>query len=260
MGVALITGASSGLGLEFAKIFASNGHSLILVARRRGLLEREASLLIAEHEQIKVSVLELDLGVPGAGLQLFDKVRSQNLNVDFLVNNAGFGSTGAFEAQSLEKELQMMDLNMRTLVELTHLFLPAMIKRRSGRIMNIGSTAGFQPGPFMSTYYASKAFVNSFSESLHEELGGTGVTCTVFAPGATGTEFAKASGNAETRLFKSGFVARPKVVAKSGYRAMMSGRAIAVPGFLNNLMVQMLRVSPRIVSRKLAGFLNRPEN
>lgn len=258
MGTALITGASSGLGLEFAKLFAKDGHSLILVARRKDALERTASQLRSDNPGIQVHVIDMDLGTPGAEHDLFTKVKTQKLAVDFLVNNAGFGSTGAFAGQAMTKELQMIDLNVRTLVGLTHLFLPEMLGRKSGRILNIGSTAGFQPGPFMSTYYASKAFVNSFSEGLHEELKGSGVTCTVLTPGATATEFAKAAGNENTRLFKSGHVASSKAVAEIGYRAMFSGRSIVIPGFLNNLMVQMLRLSPRCVARKLAALVNKP--
>ena len=258
MGVALITGASSGLGLEFAKLFAKDGHSLILVARRKDLLEQEAARLRSEFPAIKVNIVDMDLGVPGAGRQLFDKVNAQNLNIEFLVNNAGFGNTGSFSQQSLAKEMQLIDLNVRTLVELTHLFLPGMIKAGAGKILNVGSVAGFQPGPMMSTYYASKAFVNSFSEGLHEELKGTGVTCTVLAPGATATEFAKASGVENARLFASGSVASSMTVAEVGYRAMMRGCALAIPGFKNNMMVQSVRFSPRFLVRKIAAYVNKP--
>jgi short-subunit dehydrogenase len=258
MSVALITGASSGLGLEFARLFASDGVSLILAARRKDVLEQVAAELRADHPSIRVHIFAVDLATPGAGQTLYDQVLAQNLTVDFLVNNAGFGNTGEFSKLPLAKELQMLDLNIRTLVELTHLFLPAMLARRSGRILNIGSTAGFQPGPFMAGYYASKAFVNSFSEALHEELKDTGVSCTVLAPGATATDFARASGSANTRLFKSGNVADSKTVARLGYRSMLAGRAVAVPGLINNSMVQMLRFSPRSLVRKITSLTNRP--
>lgn len=257
MGLALITGASSGLGLDFADLFAKDGHSLILVARRKDRLEQVATRLRSTYPKIQVDIVNMDLGSPGAGRALFDKVKSKTISVDYLVNNAGFGNSGSFKDQPLNKELQMIDLNVRAVVELAHLFLPDMLKKKSGRILNVGSTAGFQPGPYMSTYYATKAFVNSFSEGLHEELRGTGVTCTVLAPGATATEFASAANMNESRLFKSGSVASSKQVARFGYNSMLAGRTIVVPGLLNNLMIQMLRLSPRFMVRKVASFVNR---
>jgi short-subunit dehydrogenase len=255
MGTALITGASSGLGVEFAKLFAGDSHSLVLVARRKELLERLRGEL--GNGNVRVEVIDMDLGQPGAGSRLAERVKALGWNIEFLVNNAGFGSTGSFQSLPLEKELQMIDLNIRTLVELTHLFLPAMISAGHGRILNVGSTAGFQPGPYMSTYYASKAFVNSFSEALHEELKGTGVTCTVLTPGATATGFSKASGNDKSRLFTKGSVADSAAVARAGYKAMQAGRALALPGLQNKLLLQSLRVSPRFLTRKIASFVNR---
>jgi short-subunit dehydrogenase len=229
---------------------------LVLVARRKDFLEKAASELRKVHSGIRVDIVAMDLGVPEAGAKLFSQVKALGVSVKFLVNNAGFGSTGRFADLPLDKEIQMIDLNVRTLVELTRLFLPAMLAERSGRILNVGSTAGFQPGPYMSTYYASKAFVNSFSEGLHEELKGTGVSCTVLTPGATGTGFASASGNENTRLFTQGRVANSATVARAGYRGMMAGRALVVPGFVNFMLFQSLRISPRATVRKLAAYLN----
>jgi short-subunit dehydrogenase len=254
---ALITGASSGLGLELAKLFARDGYSLILVARRRDRLEAIAAELSARYPAIQVSVIDADLGLPGAGESLFRKVKALGLDVTFLVNNAGIGLNGAFRNVSAAKDLQMFDLNARTLLELTHFFLPEMIERKNGSILNVGSTAGFQPGPYMATYYASKAFVNSLSEALHEELKGTGVSCTVLAPGATATEFAKVAGMENSALFSSSPVATSTDVALYGYRAMMAGKAMAVPGLRNRALVQSLRVSPRFLVRKIAGAMNR---
>ena len=254
MGIALVTGASAGLGVEFCRLFARDGHSLILVARRLDKLKEFSRELCESAPTIKVWTIGIDLGLPGAGEKVFGLVNKWGLTVDFLVNNAGFGSAGNFSELDLKRELQMVDLNVRTVVELTHLFLPAMLKRKSGRILNVGSTAGFQPGPFMATYYASKAFVNSFSEALHEELIGTGVSSTGFAPGATKTEFAQVAG--ADKLFKRAPVAAAGPMAQFGYRAMMCGRALAVPGFLNNFMLQSLRVSPRGLVRKVAGRIN----
>ena len=256
MATALITGASSGLGLEFAKLHARDGHSLILVARRKDMLEEIAGRLRTENPKIRVDVIDLDLGAPGAGQGLFDRVNQMGRTVDYLVNNAGFGSNGEFAKQPLAKEIQMIDLNIRTLVEATHLFLGPMVARGSGKILNIGSTAGFQPGPFMATYYATKAFVNSFSEALHEELRGTGVTCTVLAPGATATEFAQSANSSSSRLFNTGLVANSRDVARIGYRAMLAGRPLAVAGLVNRWMVQALRVTPRFVVRRMVAAMN----
>lgn len=256
MGTALITGASAGLGTEFAELFANDGHSLILVARRRDLLQDLAARLKQSNSNLRIDVIAMDLGVPGAGAQLFQKISALGLNVDFLVNNAGFGTNGEFDQLPLGKELQMMDLNMRTLVELTHLFLPAMKARRSGYILNVSSTAAFQPGPYMTTYYATKAFVTFFSEGLHEELLGSGISCTALCPGATATEFAKVSKIESSRLFKL-HAANSKSVARTGYRAMLKRKPVAVSGLVNKILVQTLRICPRFVARKLAGFLNR---
>jgi short-subunit dehydrogenase len=257
MSFALITGASSGIGLEMAKLFAKDGHSLILVARRKDRLEALAKEIKSDHSDVRVEIIAADLGVPGAGQDLFKQIRDLNIHIDYLVNNAGFGSNGDFSDLDLNKQLQMIDLNVRTLVELTHLFLPAMKAGRHGRILNVGSTAGFQPGPYMSVYYASKAFVNSFSEGLHEELKGTGVSCTVLTPGATVTEFLEVAGAEKSGLRLLTLGATSKNVAAAGYRAAKSGRAVAIPGFLNKIQIQFLRTMPRVIVRKLVGAVNR---
>ncbi len=259
MGTALITGASAGLGHDFARIFANEGHSTSLDARRKDLLEKVADELRGINSNIRVDVIEADLGVPGAGSELFAKIKTAGLSVDYLVNNAGFGSSGEFSALDMQRQLQMIDLNVRALVELTHLCLPEMIERKSGRILNVGSTAGFQPGPYMAVYYATKAFVNSFSEALHEELKATGVTCTVLAPGATRTEFAEVAHMETSALFKSGNVATSEAVAKYGYEAMMKGTAMVIQGVSNQLLLQSLRVSPRFAIRKIVAKLNRTQ-
>jgi short-subunit dehydrogenase len=255
MALALVTGASSGLGAEFAALFAADGHDIIVVARRRERLEEIARVLKGRYPKVTVHVIEQDLSKAGAGAELFARVSTLG-DIDFLVNSAGFATSGAFVENPIAKELELVDLNIRALLEITHLFLPAMVKRGSGRILNVGSTAGFQPGPFMSNYYASKAFVNHFSEGLQEELRGTGVTCTVLAPGATRTEFAAAAGVADSRLFKAG-AASAVDVARAGYQGMLRGRTVVIAGWMNWIMVQAVRVSPRALSRKVTGFLNR---
>ena len=254
MGTALITGASSGLGAEYARLFAAEGHGVALVARRRDRLEALAAELRSAHGG-KVEVLPADLATADAAPSLVEEVGRLGLQVDFLVNNAGFGASGAFAELPLERELAMIQVNIASLVVLTRSLLPAMIARRSGRILNVGSTAGFPPGPFMAVYYASKAFVNSFTEALWYELKGTGVTATVSCPGATATEFAEVAGSSRSLLFRLG-AANPGVVAAQGYRAMMKGKPMVIHGFKNKLTVQSLRLSPRAVARAIAASLN----
>jgi short-subunit dehydrogenase len=252
---ALITGASSGLGMEYAKLLAADQSDVILVARRQGRLEELAQKLQTSHP-IRAHVVRADLGTSEGPSRVIDAVKARGVEVDFLINNAGFGATGNFSEMPLERALEMIQLNISTLVTLTRAFLPGMISRRSGRILNIGSTAGFQPGPFMAMYYASKAFVNSFTEALSYELRGSGVTATVSCPGATATEFSQVAGNDRSRLFRIG-AASSEEVARQGYRAMMAGKPMVIHGFKNKLSAELVRVSPRAAVRAVAASLNR---
>jgi uncharacterized protein len=252
MATALITGASAGLGTEFARLFAADGHDVVLVARRRERLDA----LAAELTGVKAHVIAIDLGATDAVAKLVAELERRGLEIDFLVNNAGFGSSGAFHANDAARELEMVQVNVTALVGLTRALLPGMVARGRGRILNLGSTAGFQPGPFMAVYYASKAFVNSFTEALWFELKGTGVTATVSCPGATATEFGGVAGNDKSRLFRMG-AARADVVARQAYRAMQAGRPMIVHGLKNKLAVQAVRVGPRATVRAIAGALNR---
>src|SRR3954463_5624126 len=236
MGTALITGASSGLGAEYAKLFSADKHDLLLVARRRDRLEALASELRGAHS-VRVLVAAADLASADGPRRVIEEASRAGLQIDFLVNNAGSGASGAFAELEVGRELEMIQLNIVALVTLTRALLPAMIARRSGRILNVGSTAGFPPGPFMAVYYASKAFVNSFSEGLSYELRGTGVTATVSCPGATATEFAGVAGNSRSLLFRLG-AANAATVARQGYAAMMKGKAMVIHGFKNKLTVQ----------------------
>jgi short-subunit dehydrogenase len=254
MGTALITGASSGLGTEYAKLFAADEHDLVLVARRRERLEALARELESSRG-VKAHVIAADLSAPGAPARIAEEVARLGLQIDFLVNNAGFGARGAFAELEPARELEMIQVNITALVALTRALLPAMIERRRGRILNIGSTAGFTPGPFMAVYYASKAFVNSFSEALSYELRGTGVTATLSCPGATATEFAEVAGSARSVLFRLG-AAPAATVAREGYRAMMQGKPMVIHGLKNKLTVQSLRLSPRALARAIAASLN----
>jgi uncharacterized protein len=254
VGTALVTGASSGLGVEYARLFAAEKHDLLLVARRRDRLEALAGELRSAHG-VRVAVMAADLAAPQGAEQVVEEARRLGLEIEFLVNNAGLGASGAFADLPLGRELEMIQVNIAALVSLTRLLLPAMVARKRGRILNLGSTAGFPPGPFMAVYYASKAFVNSFTEALWYELRGTGVTATVSCPGATATEFAVVAGNDRSLLFRLG-AAPAAAVAREGYRAMMKGKPIIVHGLRNKLTVQSLRLSPRALSRAIAASLN----
>jgi short-subunit dehydrogenase len=252
---AVITGASAGLGLEYARLFARDGHDVVLVARRRERLDALARELGEKHGA-KATVIAADLADPAAPRRIFDEVAASGAEVRFLVNNAGFGTNGAFAELDPRRELDMIEVNVRALVHLTRLFLPPMIARKHGRILNIGSTAGFMGGPLMATYYATKAYVLSFTEALAIELEGTGVTATVSCPGPVATEFAAVAGTDKSALFKAG-VADAASVALHGYRCMLAGRVIALPGLRNKLIVA-LRLVPRAIAARVAGHFNRP--
>ncbi len=251
---ALITGASAGLGNELARLFAKDQHDVVLVARSAAKLESLASELRAAHG-ITAHVVVADLGTAAGVEHVWAEARG--LDVDFLVNNAGFGSNGPFVELDLARELEMVQVNCAALLALTHRFAGPMRARKFGRVLNIASTAGFQPGPFMATYYASKAFVISLSEALAFELAGSGVTVTCHCPGATATDFAAVAGTEKTALFqKSGNVAAAANVALHAYRAMHSGKTLSVHGAMNKLGVQSLRFAPRSVVRGIAAKLN----
>ena len=241
---ALITGGSVGIGLELAKQFASHGHDLILSARHRDALEAAAGA-IREKYGVEVTVIAEDLTDPNATQRLYDAVLAAELDVHFLVNNAGFGLGGAFADTDASRELGMIQVNVSALTHLTKLFLPAMIKRNSGRILNVASTAAFQPGPLMSVYFATKAYVLSFSQALDEELRNTGVSVTCLCPGATDTQFAKTAKVQNSRLFATVGIAKADDVAKYGYDALMRGERVAIHGLRNKIMIQAERFAPR---------------
>jgi short-subunit dehydrogenase len=229
-------------------------HDVVLVARRRERLEQLARELRSAHG-IAAHVVAADLALRDGAARVVAELGRLGAQIDFLVNNAGFGASGAFADLEIDRELEMIQVNVTALVELTRAFLPPMIARRSGRVLNVGSTAGFPPGPFMAVYYATKAFVNSFTEALSYELRGTGVTATVSCPGATATEFADVAGNSRSLLFRLG-AASASTVARQGYRAMMKGKPMVIHGLRNKLTVQSLRISPRALARSVAASLN----
>lgn len=246
---ALVTGASSGIGWELAKLFADTNHSLILVARNEPKLDSLRQQLIDQH-QVHVDVIQADLAQIDAAKKLLQELDSRQLIVDVLVNNAGFGELGKFQDIDVERQLNMVRLNVVTLMHLTHLVLPEMLKRKSGGILNVASTAAFQPGPNMAVYYATKAFVLSFSEALHEELLGTGIHVSCLAPGPTETGFAADSGMEGSQLFKSN-VMDAGVVARAGFEGLNNNDAIVIPGLKNKLGAFLTRLVPRFAVRKL---------
>ena len=224
---ALITGASGGIGREFARIHANRGGDLIIVARRIEKLEELKKELEDKH-QVRVVPIVKDLGSAGAAKSLFEEVKSKNIQIDFLINNAGFGLRGKFHELSWERQIGMINLNMIALTELMHLFIPDMVNRNSGKILNVSSTAALMPGPLQTIYYASKAYVTSLSNAVAEELHDTNITVTALMPGATKTEFADTSGMNGTDLFKN--AASPESVALDGYNAMIEGKLNVVSG------------------------------
>jgi len=240
---ALITGASYGIGLEFSRIFASEGYNLVLVARSADRLRQLASELEKNHGTRSL-ILATDLTEPGASAYVQEQTTRAGIEVDVLVNNAGFGQYGKFAENDLEECLRQIQLNVTTLTHLTRLYLPAMFERKSGRILNVASTAAFQPGPLMAVYFATKAYVLHFSEALANELSGTGVTVTCLCPGATATEFHNRANATGQRLLKFGSM-DARTVAEDGYRAMMAGKTVAISGFKNWLLAQSIRISPR---------------
>lgn len=227
----------------------------MLVARRRERLEELAQTLRTEHGR-RVHVCPADLSQPGAAQKIYDSLQQEGLHIDYLVNNAGLGSNGPFIDLDPQRELDMVQVNIAALVHLTRLLLPAMVNNKAGRVMNIASTAGFQPGPFMATYYATKAFVISFSEALAHEVADSGVTVTAHCPGPTATEFAAEAGNDATILFQRGQVAPAQDVAEDAYRAMMAGERVAVHGLLNRIGAFSVRLSPRSLVTGLAARIN----
>ncbi len=237
----LITGASTGIGYELAKLFARDHHNLVLVARSAAKLGQVAAEL--QVHGITVKTIALDLSTPLAPKFLFDQLL--DTPIDILLNNAGFGAFGDFAEMPEEEILGQIELNVTALTQLTRLFLPPMVQRHSGRIMNVASTAAFQPGPLMAVYYATKAYVLSFSEAIANELRHSGVTVTCFCPGATHTGFAKRAGTERSRLFKQLGAMSADKVALDGYRALMEGRTVAISGAHNWLVAQSTRFAPR---------------
>jgi short-subunit dehydrogenase len=249
---ALVTGASMGIGVDLAECFAKDGYNLILAARSEPALKETADRL-AQKYAIKADAIAADLAVPGAGETLAREIEARGLTVDVLVNNAGYGIAGAFARSDRALQLGMVDLNDRALVELTHIYWPGMLAKKRGGILNVASTAAFQPGPLMAIYYASKAFVLSFSEALWKEAEGTGVHVSCLCPGPTVSNFRERAGTGATRLSRVGTPMSAARVARMGYRAFQRNQRVMVTGARNALLASLAPLLPR---RTLLGMVH----
>ncbi|MCU0534527.1 MAG: SDR family oxidoreductase [Hydrococcus sp. Prado102] len=247
---ALITGASSGIGYELAQLLASDRYNLVLVARSADKLKQIADEFTRQFG-ISVKIISLDLSVPDAPEKVFRELQQDAIAIDILVNNAGFASYGFFAETDLNAELQMMQLNMVALTHLTKLFLKEMVSRHQGKILNIASTAAFQPGPLMAVYYATKAYVLSFSEALANELQGSGVTITALCPGPTESGFQARANMEESKLVSGKRIMDAKTVAEIGYRGLMKGETVVIPGLKNKLLALSVRFTPRNLVTKI---------
>ena len=246
--VALITGASSGLGVDFARQLSAKGYRLVLVARRRDRLDALAAEL--GHARAVTS----DLAAPGAAAVLMVDLAAHDETVSVLVNNAGFGLGGRFATLEGDRQRGMIDLNCGALVELAHAVLPDMLAKKKGAILNVASTAGFQPGPGMAVYFATKAFVLSFTEALHEELRGKGVKVSALCPGPTATEFGEVAGFGKSTAFEK-IAASSDAVVRAGLDGLEAGKAIVIPGLINKAGAQGHRLLPRALLRRVAGMV-----
>ncbi len=255
---ALITGASGGIGLELARIHASKGNDLVLVARSTDKLEVIKQELESEH-RVDVRIIARDLALKDAASEVFQILEDENIYTDYLINNAGFGDFGFFHESSWDKQEMMVSLNITALMQLTWLVLPGMIKRGEGRILNVASTAAFQPGPTMSVYFASKAFVLSFSEAINNELKDKGVTVTALCPGSTQTGF-HAVALGDPLLVRDRSMDSAADVALTGYRAMMKGKPVVIHGLKNSLMANAVRFFPRGFIVKMARKIQEEKN
>jgi uncharacterized protein len=253
-----VSGASSGIGRELADLFAADGHELVLVARREGLLRETAADLEARHGTC-AHVVPADLARPDAPERIGGAVDRLGLAIDHLVNNAGFSVYGPFVETDLQAERDLIAVNVTAVTALAKRFLPGMVARGAGRILNVASTAAFQPGPRMAVYYASKAYVLSFSVALSVETAGTGVTVTALCPGPSPTGFAERAGALRTPLFKTEwFSTDPRAVARAGYGGMCRGERIVVPGMIHKAHDLAVRLVPRSFAARLAGRIQAP--
>ena len=254
--ICLITGASSGIGAELAACAAADGFDLVLVARRLSGLANVAQRCERQHDA-KVTVMPADLGDPTAARVLAAELRAKRLDVHTLINNAGVGANGSVAALSLEAQLNIIQVNVTALTELTRRLLPAMQERGTGAILNVASTAAFLPGPGMAVYYASKAYVLSFTEALAEELRDANIHVSALCPGPTATGFGTAAGIPDSKLLKQkAIIMSPAAVARIGWDALLRNERVVIPGLANKLMIQSLRAAPRALAARLSAMVN----
>lgn len=250
----LITGASSGLGMELAKLFAADGSDLVLVARREDRLKELAEQLKSEHG-VEVYVLPKDLSKKSAPEEIFSHLNKENIQIDVVVNNAGFGNKGHIAELDTDLQLDMIQVNLVALTHLTRLFIPGIIERGYGGILNVGSLAGFQPGPNLAVYFATKAYVLSFTEALAEEISNPNIKITCLAPGPVKTEFGEKSDLEDSLLFKVSLMEMEPVV-RAGYEGFRKGQTIVIPGLKQQIVPFLNRFTPRLLVRKIAKKLN----
>lgn len=253
---ALITGASSGIGADMARVFASKGYTLALVARGESAMNALANDLRREHG-VPVTVIAQDLAQPDAAQAVFEATQRANITVDVLVNNAGYASYGPFAQADLNNELNEMQVNMLALTALTRLFLPGMVTRKHGGVLNVASTAAFQPGPGMAVYYASKAFVLSFSEALAYEMRGAGIHVTALCPGATRSAFFDRASMEHSRFVRGPMMGSAEV-ARAGYEGLAHGKAVVIPGTRNRLLAMSSRIFPRALVTRVSARIAAP--
>ncbi len=245
----LITGTTSGIGYELSKLFAKNGDRLIMVSRNAEKLQKQQAELLNNYDTL-IHTIAKDLSQPNAVMEVFDELQKRGLQVDILVNNSGFGIRGRFSDTDLEQELQILQVNIIALTQLTKLIIPGMIEKGFGKILNLGSICSFTPCPLQAVYCASKAYVLNFSNAIRFELAGTGVTVTTLCPGATKTEFPKKTNMEETILFKK-MVMEAKTVAKIAYRGLSKNKKTIVPGIINKLLVHLIPFTPARITEEL---------
>ena len=250
----LITGASAGIGLEFAKIFAREKYNLVITARNEAKLNELATEIKSKHN-INIKVLTKDLSKQNAGEEIFNELKNRNIITDILVNNAGFGVFDNYWCVDLQDEKNMLQVNIMALAELTFLFVKDMVNRGSGKILNVASTAAFQPGPTMPGYYASKAFVLRYTQAINFEVRKKGVQVSTLCPGPTITEFQTRAKMSETNMFKRRFTMSAEEVASIGYKGLMQGRSVIIPGRINLMAAMVSRIAPSKMSMKVVNWL-----
>lgn len=240
----LITGATQGIGYELAKLFAKDFYNLVLVARNENKL-KEIKADLSKNYKIEILTISKDLSKPTAALEIFNETVEKQIVIDFLVNNAGIGDFARFHEQDFLKITEILQINIVSLTQLTRLFISKMLIKKGGKILNVSSMAAFQPGPYMAVYYASKAYVQSFSEAITSELKGTGITVTTLCPGPTKSGFQHSVGSENSNLVKYNLLSTAEEVAKEGYKALHAGREIEIPGLLFTTLFNISKLIPR---------------